>query len=164
MEDTTNYLFHISKKVWKDTCNMYFKISSGSLRNYLQFYPFSKMTWNDKQYLMNDKFYSKYIKNGAIVQFTDVMRITDNYLLKKDGSFRDATLLSPILFLVLQAIGKEISLKYQNTRSTQIATYYSGNYSSMNAKYSKEYSYFYRECKRCATKYDYLRLSRSLCK
>ena len=155
MEDTTNYLFHISKKVWKDTCNMYFKISSGSLRNYLQFYPFSKMTWNDKQYLMNDKFYSKYIKNGAIVQFTDVMRITDNYLLKKDGSFRDATLLSPILFLVLQAIGKEISLKYQNTRSTQIATYYSGNYSSMNAKYSKEYSYFYRECKRCATKYDY---------
>ncbi|MCT3409038.1 AbiA family abortive infection protein [Lactobacillus helveticus] len=155
MEDTTNYLFHISKKVWKDTCNMYFKISSGSLRNYLQFYPFSKMTWNDKQYLMNYKFYSKYIKNGAIVQFTDVMRITDNYLLKKDGSFRDATLLSPILFLVLQAIGKEISLKYQNTRSTQIATYYSGNYSSMNAKYSKEYSYFYRECKRCATKYDY---------
>lgn len=147
LNEETTYLFHISKNVWKSTCNMYFKIKDKSLQNYLQLYPFSNMTKKDKNYISSDEFYEHYIQDGSLTMFNSVMNITDNYLLKKDGSFRNSTLLSPILFLVLQAVGKEISLKYKNDRNKTISVYYSGNYNSMNAKYAKEYSKFYNKCK-----------------
>ena len=42
MTEETSYLFHISKPVWINVCNMFFKMKSSSLRNYLQLYPFSR--------------------------------------------------------------------------------------------------------------------------
>ena len=46
---------------------------------------------------------------------------------KGDGSFRDSSLVPMVLFLVLQAIGKEIQKKYVSGRSENIIVYYAGN-------------------------------------
>lgn len=59
------------------------------------------------------------------------MHRSENFMQKGDGSFRDSSLVSMILFLVLQAIGKEIQKKYILGRSENIIVYYAGNYDKM---------------------------------
>lgn len=72
------------------------------------------------------------------------MHQSENFLQKGDGSFRDSSLLSPILYLVLQAIGKEISNYYQAERNVSIAAFFAGNHEHMRAKYKQDYDDFYK--------------------
>lgn len=51
------------------------------------------------------------------------MKISDNYLQKSDGSFRQAQLLSPTLYLVLEAICKEIYNSINDKIYSQHALY-----------------------------------------
>ena len=60
--------------------------------------------------ITGEDIYNKFIKTGGFVFFPEVIRHLENFIQKSDGSFRNAALIIPILYLVLQAIGKETSM------------------------------------------------------
>lgn len=137
-------MFGITYDTWNQVCKMYFGLSKGCKKAYLQWFPFSKMSESDERYIMSEAFFEKYIKNASFVLFPEAMHQSENFLQKGDGSFRDSSLLSPILYLVLQAIGKEIHNHYQPIRSVNIDAFYAGNYEYMRAKYKVDYDNFYK--------------------
>lgn len=102
-------MFGISYETWKEICEMYFDIPQGSLKAYLQWFPFTKLSEDDKEKIKSNDFFDRYIDSGGFVIFPEVMRRSENFVQKEDGSFRNASLVSPLLFLVIQAIGKEVS-------------------------------------------------------
>lgn len=42
-------MFFISYDTWKEICGMYFSLSSGSKKSYLQWFPLSKLSKNDEK-------------------------------------------------------------------------------------------------------------------
>ena len=113
----------ITYKTWKDTCQMYFDLGKGVKAAYLQWFPFTKISSNDQDTLASETFYNQYIKSGAFVLFPTAMHRSENFIQKGDGSFRDSSLLSPVLYLVLQAMGKEVSTVYSPQRGNQIEVF-----------------------------------------
>lgn len=148
-------MFGISYEAWKETCNMYFSLGKGILKSYLQWFPFSKLSETDKKEIKSEAFYKKYIDTGGFVLFPEVMRCSENFIQKDDGSFRNAALVSPIFFLVLQAIGKEIANKYSSQRLEGIEVYYAGNYERNRSWYKKDYDEFYKAVNAGSEQYPY---------
>lgn len=120
-------MFGFTYDTWRETCKMYFKLGDGSKKAYLQWFPFSKLTKDDEVRISSEEFFNQYIKNAAFVLFPKVMYRSENFLQKSDGSFRDSSLLFPILYLVIQTIGKEISNHYKPERNVTIDAFYAGN-------------------------------------
>lgn len=137
-------MFGISYETWKETCNMFFSIREGVHKAYLQWFPFSKLSNDDKEELTSEHFFKKYISGGGFVLFTEVMKHTENFIQKGDGSFRNSVLISPLLFLIIQALGKEISIRYTSQRSSDIEVYYAGNYELSQPGYKHSYDEFYK--------------------
>lgn len=127
----------------------------GSQKAYLQWFPFTKLSSSDKEIISGEKFYNQYIKTGSFVLFPSVMHQSENYLQKGDGSFRDASLISPILYLILQSIGMEIHNHYTPVRSADISVYYAGNYEHLRPKYKQDYDDFFKELNGSIDKYQY---------
>lgn len=148
-------MFGISYDTWKEICDMYFSLHVGIHKAYLQWFPFSKLTDDEKNEIAREDFFNKYIKTGGFVLFPEVMRHSDNYIQKSDGSFRNATLVSPMLFLVLQAIGKEISKRYISQRPVDIGVYYAGNYELNRPRYKQDYDDFFKAINAGAEQYQY---------
>ena len=148
-------MFGISYIVWQQICDKYASLKEGKKKAYLQWFPFSKMLINNVKKLKNEDFFNRYIKSGAFVLFPDVMQHTDNYLQKSDGSFRESSLISPIMYLVLQAIGKEISLRYKKIRPNDISVYYAGNYEKMRITYNQDYDDFFKAINKNREHYNY---------
>ena len=138
-------MFGIKYETWQNVCNMYFKTRNIYLTNYLQSYPFSKVFLKEKNLIISKSFYEKYIKSGNFIFYKSIMNVSDNFMQRSDGSFRDCTLVSPIMFLVLQSIGKEIHDKYTMVRQKDISVYYAGNYDKNRAFYKKDYDEFYKQ-------------------
>ena len=134
---------------------MYLSLPPGSTKAYLQWFPFTKLSDHDKKELCKEVFYNKYISSGSFVLFPEVMRHSDNYIQKGDGSFRNSVLISPLLFLIIQAIGKEISEQYISHRPNKIEAYYAGNYSYSRAKYNKDYDNFFKSINTWSETYPY---------
>ena len=42
-------MFGITHDTWKQTCQMYFKLSECSKKSYLQWFPFSKITADEEE-------------------------------------------------------------------------------------------------------------------
>jgi len=148
-------MFGITYKTWQQVCKMYFDVSVNSKKAYLQWFPFAKISFEEEQYIASKKFFEKYIEKASFVLFPKVMYQSDNFLQKGDGSFRNSSLLSPILYLVLQAIGKEISIHYQSIRNCNIDAFYAGNYKNMRAKYKRDYDNFYKLINDCIPENQY---------
>ena len=148
-------MFGITFDSWSAVCGAYRKLGIGAKKAALQWFPFTKMTDDNWDYLGSEDFYHDYIANGAFVMFPDAMHQSENYIQKSDGSFRDAALISPVLYLVLQSIGKEIHNKYVPERPLSISVYYSGNYDEMRIKYKHEYDCFFKELNACQDEYEY---------
>ena len=123
---------------------MYFDLGKGTKAAYLQWFPFIKLSLNDWNTIASESFYNRYIKSGAFVLFPYAMYRSENYIQKDDGSFRDSSLLSPVLYLVLQATGKEVSVKYLPQRGNLIEVFFAGNYDEMRPKYKKDYDDFFK--------------------
>jgi len=121
----------------------------------LQWYPLSIVSDDDWDYICGEDFYNDYIRNGTFVMIPEIMHLSDNYIQKGDGSFRDSTLVSPVLYLVLQAIGKEIADRYIPSRDINMTVYYSGNYRDMRIKYKTDYDDFYKEINASLEDYNY---------
>lgn len=148
-------MFGISYSTWKDICNMYFSLPIGSQKAYLQWFPFSKLSLEDKEEISSVDFYNKYIKTGGFVLFPEVMRHSENFIQKSDGSFRNSVLVSPIYYLVLQSMGKEISKIYTTQRPIEIKVYYAGNYELNRPRYKQDYDDFFKEINIESEQYQY---------
>lgn len=135
-------LFGISYETWAQICQMYLYISANSQKHHLQLFPFTKLTKKEKEYIKSEDFYNLYIKNGTFFFFNENHIVTDDFILKSDNSFRHATLLSPLLYLVQQAIGKEIWNKYLDERPKNIEVFYAGDYEKSQPLYKKQYDNF----------------------
>ena len=121
---------------------MYFNLSSGIKKSYLQFFPFSKLSSNDKKIIRSKLFYDIYIKNGSFFFISKNIIRTDGFILKSDNTFRHSTLVSPLLYLVHQAIGKEIWRIYRQIRPRPIKVFYAGSYKKAEPTYKKQYDEF----------------------
>ena len=138
-------MFGISYATWKEICEMYFSIHINTHKAYLQWFPFSKLTDEDKREISGENFFNTYIKTGGFTFFPEVMRCSENYIQKSDGSFRHASLISPILFLVIQSVGKEIDKRYKSQRPIDVDVYYAGNYKENRSIYKHDYDEFFKE-------------------
>lgn len=148
-------LFGIKYETWASVCDMYFSLKNGSLKSYLQWFPFTKLSNADKETIKSKDFYKKYIDSASFVLFPFVIHQSENFLQKGDGSFRDSSLVSPMLYLILQAIGKEIYEQYVTHRDINISAYYAGNYEFMRPKYKQDYDNFFKELNACIDEYQY---------
>ena len=137
-------MFGITYNTWSSICKMYFSLRNKTKASYLQWFPFTKMAKSDETYVASEEFFHKYIETGAFVLFPGVMHRSENFIQKGDGSFRDSSLLSPFLYLILQALGKEVSNYYLPKRGTSIDVFYAGNYHEMRAKYKQDYDDFFK--------------------
>lgn len=150
-------MFGIKYETWSSVCDMYFSLKIGSMKSYLQWFPFTKLSDTDKQTIRSRDFYDKYIYSASFILFHSVMQQSENYLQKGDGSFRDSSLVAPVLYLMLQAVGKEISEQYISRRPDDISTYYAGNYEFMRPKYKQDYDNFFKELNTCIDGYQYFK-------
>ena len=153
-----NSFFNIGYDTWHDICQIYFsneKITKNLKSSYLQWYPFVKLSHEDLDYISSEEFYLKYIKTGSFLLFEENRLRLKNYIIKNDCSFRDASMVSPILFLVLQAIGKEISKLYIRERNEEIDVFYGGNYKLLQPYYKNEYKSFLNCINENKDKYKY---------
>lgn len=148
-------MFGVKYDTWKSVCDMYFSLKTGSLKAYLQWFPFTKLTKADKDIISSEDFFNKYIKNGFFVLFPPAMHQSENFLQKSDGSFRDSSLVGPILYLMLQAVGKEIYDQYISVRPYDVSVYYAGNYEHMRPKYKQDYDDFFKELNASIDEYQY---------
>ena len=48
-------MYGITYDTWKRTCQMYFELSLGSKKAYLQWFPFSKISEDDAQYITSEE-------------------------------------------------------------------------------------------------------------
>lgn len=148
-------MFGIRYESWKKVCEMYFGLSLGTLKSYLQLFPFTKLTDSDKEEIKSKEFFKKYIDSGAFVLIPEMMHHSENFIQKADGSFRNSALISPILFLVLQSIGNEVAGTYQAKRPVNVEAFYAGNYKESRAKYKRDYDNFYKSVNAYAEQCQY---------
>ena len=148
-------MFGITYDIWKKVCSMYFALEVGTQKAYLQWFPFTKLSSNDKAFISGEVFYNRYIKTASFMFFHSAMHQSENYMQKGDGSFRDSSLISPILFLFLQSVGMEICNQYTPIRPSNISVYYAGNYAHLRPKYKQDYDDFFKELNSSAGEYQY---------
>lgn len=53
-------MFGLTYDTWRETCEMYFKLSDGSKKAYLQWFPFSKITKDDEVRIASEEFFNQY--------------------------------------------------------------------------------------------------------
>ena len=148
-------LFGITYKTWKEICNMYFSLGEKTQKSYIQWFPFSKLSNSDKDEVRSEDFFEKYIATGGFVFFPEIMLCSENYIQKGDGSFRNSALISPVLYLVVQSVGMEVSRRYSSTRPVDIGVYYAGNLEYKRAKYKKDYDDFFKDINASAEGYRF---------
>lgn len=140
-----NLLLGFNYDNWKRTCELFLnpKIKR-SLSMYLQDYPLTRLSYDHIELIKSEGFFKKYIATGKIFFNSTVIWRTSNFITKNSGGFRDAQLLSPFLFLLLQAIGVEIQSRYVPLRSKnrKLIAYYSGDFSQNIATYKPQYRGF----------------------
>lgn len=124
---------------------------------YLQDYPFTKITFQDKEIIESKEFYKQYISTGAILFNNSVLFRTNNFITKNSGGFRNSQLLSPFLFLIQQAISIEIQKRYQVRRKNNVnlIAFYSGNFEFRRILYKNEYKEFTKWNNYYAESYPY---------
>lgn len=130
-------------------------LKMGSQKAYLQWFPFTKLSSADKESISGEEFYNSYIKTASFMLFPPAMHQSENYLQKGDGSFRDSSLVAPVLFLFLQSIGLEIHNHYSPIRPPDISVYYAGNYEHLRPKYKQDYDDFFKELNASIDDYQY---------
>lgn len=134
---------------------MYFNMSKGTQKVSLQWFPFSIISAEEKKEIASEEFYNKNIRNFSFLLYPQTIHQSENFMQKSDGSFRDSSLISPILYLILQALGKEIYNVYTSKRTKNITVYYAGNYKFLRPKYKQDYDDFFKDLNSSIEKYQY---------
>ena len=79
---------------------------------YLQWYPFTQLSTEEKEVLMSEEFFLQQIKTGVFLYYPENWLITNNYVMKGDGNFRNASLVSPLMYLLALSIGKTFLIEF----------------------------------------------------
>lgn len=111
---------------------------------FLQWHPFTRLSDQDKELLVSEDFFRNYIQTGLFLYYQENWLVANNYLMKGDGNFRNASLISPIMYLLAQTIGKTISKKYVSSRPLAVEAFYAGNFQENRLYYRKDYDLFFK--------------------
>lgn len=136
-------------------CSQIGQQKRGRKSMYLQWYPFTRLSSREKETLVSKSFFNDYIKSGLFLYYSENWLITNNYIMKGDGNFRNASLVSPIMYLVALTIGKSISKAYQSKRQPSIDVFYAGNYDENRLYYKKDYDVFFKTINVLSQSYKY---------
>lgn len=139
---------------WNNVCEGIFKQSNQTLNKYLQLYPFSILSNEEKEMIKSEEFFSKYIKNGALFRNELVFNFPRHYIQKNNSSFRNSKLVSPIIHIYLECVGYHVCNKYERN-STRTRCYYAGNMLELDFHYKKSYERFYADVNECTQRYQY---------
>lgn len=137
-------MFSFEYEDWKMVCSQIGIQKRGRKAMYLQWYPFTRLSAKEKGVLISEDFFNNFIKSGLFLYYSENWLITNNYIMKGDGNFRNASLVSPIMYLVALTIGKSISKGYQSNRQHSIGVFYAGNYTENRLYYKKDYDVFFK--------------------
>lgn len=148
-------MFSIKYEDWKKSCISIFSQKQGRKRIYLQWYPFSKLSSVEKNILMSEKYFNDYIKSGMFLFDSENSIIMNNYMLKSDGNFRNASLISPIMYLLSITIGRTIYEKYLPSGDTYVSKFYAGNFSENRIFYREDYDMFFKKLNNISESYQY---------
>ena len=135
-------------------CSQIGQEKRGRKRMYLQWYPFTRLSSREKETLVSKSFFNDYIKSGLFLYYSENWLITNNYIMKGDGNFRNASLVSPIMYLVALTIGKSIS-KDTNLSANHRLMFYAGNYDENRLYYKKDYDVFFKTINVLSQSYKY---------
>lgn len=130
-------MMHPSYNSWKAACQT-MQNQKRRLRCYLQWYPFSVLDTYDWLLLSSEDFYSTYIKDGSFITCASMNFITNGFIQKQGASFRDSTLVSPVMFLYLVAFGIEYQKSFADLRGDMICEY-AGDLANNQAQYKHSY-------------------------
>lgn len=136
-------------------CSQIGQQKRGRKSMYLQWYPFTRLSSREKETLVSKSFFNDYIKFGLFLYYSENWLITNNYIMKGDGNFRNASLVSPMMYLVALTIGKSISKAYQSKRQPSIDVFYAGNYDENRLYYKKDYDVFFKTINVLSQSYKY---------
>ncbi|MEB7783499.1 AbiA family abortive infection protein [Mammaliicoccus sciuri] len=129
---------------WEKVCKSIFKLKKGELESYIQWYPFSKLTEKGKNIILSETFFLNFIKNGAVFKEYNTFNFPTNYSQKTNGSFRNMSLVSPFLYLYVEAMGYHINQKYTR-KSKDVRCYYSGDLNENELSYKNSYDKFFAD-------------------
>ncbi len=148
-------MFSFEYEDWKMVCSQICLQKRGRKRMYLQWYPFTRLSAKEKEKLISENFFNDYIKSGLFLYYSENWLIMNNYIMKGDGNFRNASLVSPVMYLVALTIGKSISKKHQSQRQPSIDVFYAGNYDENRLYYKKDYDVFFKTINDLSQSYKY---------
>lgn len=145
-------MFRLKYETWKKTCELVKEYSDKFGKFYFQLYPIKFCKNFDK--IMTERYFQDNILNGRFLTEENNYIICENYEMKDDGTFRNKTLISPILYIYYTAIGMEINNKYIQKRNSNISVRYAGNYQKNQLHYKQEYYEFIKELEENSILYD----------
>lgn len=146
-------MIHPSLESWQIACKM-MQAERSRFRSYLQWYPFDRMSDVDWEIVASERFFDKYISDGAFVLVEQMRFVTKGYIQKQGATLRESYLVSPIMYLYLLAFGVEYESIYVEKRR-EGACLYAGDIHQRQGHYRKSYKVFRDAVKHCAEKYDY---------
>jgi AbiA family abortive infection protein len=148
-------MFAFDYEDWKIVCSQIFAQRYGRKKYYLQWYPFSKLSIKEKNDILSREYFNNFINNGLFLFYPETWLLCNNYILKGDGNFRNASLVSPLFYLLFLTLGKRISKYFQSERQADILVFYAGNYTNDRYYYEKEYDAFYKCVNNLSQHYSY---------
>ncbi len=154
-EQGGEHLFSLEYEDWECICSQIFIQKHGRKKIYLQWYPFACLSNHEKKVLMSKEFFGNFIQTGIFLYYPENWLVADNYMMKGDGNFRNASLISPIMYLLALAIGKNISKKYVPLRPLGVQAFYAGNFQENRLYYSKDYDVFFKTLNDVSQSYQY---------
>ncbi|GAA5351052.1 AbiA family abortive infection protein [Streptococcus uberis] len=146
-------MFHISYDSWKAICDSYKNISKSQRKSYLQWFPLSNNNFLDQ--ISNKEYFQKNISSGYIFFIEPLTLQTHHYIQKPDGTYREAQLVSPYLYILIQSISYELFNTIDKWRNENISVYYAGNFENLDLHYSKNYDLFYKDVNLESENYEY---------
>lgn len=144
-------VFNISYENWRKICQAYKKEKINRRKSYLQWYTLTNGFLNT---ISEKDFFDKYIKTGYLFFDENVTMILSHYLQKSDGTYRDAQLINPTLYILLQTICYQFYLCCGYSEKN-IITYYSGCFDKLDIHYSNYYDLFYKDINYYSEIFDY---------
>ncbi|MDW3978087.1 AbiA family abortive infection protein [Staphylococcus saprophyticus] len=146
-------MININFNDWEKVCESFFNLNESKLESYIQWYPFSKLTENSKNIISSEEFFLNFIKNGAIFKEYNTFNFPSHYSQKTSASFRNMSLVSPFVYLYIEAMGYHINQKYTR-KSKDVRCYYSGDLNENQFSYKNSYDKFFADINSLSNVYD----------
>ncbi len=127
-------ILNISKEEWNNVICMYEYVADSKHMHLLQWYPLQNIYFK-----LKITFYNEYISNSSVVMLDSFWYKEPTYALRSDGNIRNITLVSPLLFLVIECFGRKIWSNFEERKDDRVHRYYSGNYEKLDANYHDSY-------------------------